>query len=158
MSENAIESINAAIESAIPVLHGMGVRAVDAEPGSAATTVPIEGNGNHFGAMYAGVLFSVAEVLGGVLAASTFDPSKYYPLVKDVQIAFRRPATTDVRAEARLDDEIVRRATADAEANGKAEFVLEAVVTDAHGVTVATTRGVYQLRALRAPGDGHSRT
>lgn len=145
-----IESINAAIEATIPALHRMGVRAVDAQPGMAASTVPIEGNGNHFGAMYAGVLFSVAEVLGGVLAASTFDSSKYFPLVKDLQIAFRRPATTDVRAEVRLDDDTVRQATADAAANGKAEFVLEAVVTDTQGVTVATTRGIYQLRALRA--------
>lgn len=150
MSENPIDSINAVIEASVPALYGMGVRAAEARPGFAASTVPIEGNGNHFGAMYAGVLFSVAEVLGGVLAASTFDPTKFFPLVKDLQISFRKPATTDVRAEAQLDDETVQRATADAAANGKAEFVLDAVVTDAQGVTVATTHGIYQLRALRA--------
>ncbi len=31
---------------------------------------------------------------------------------------------------------------------GKSDFTLEAVVTDADGKTVATTRGLYQLRAI----------
>ena len=32
--------------------------------------------------MYAGVLFTVAEVIGGVMAAVTFDMSRFLPLVK----------------------------------------------------------------------------
>ncbi len=142
-----VEMVNAGLEHTIPVVHRMGVRAAEVRRGYAAMTVPMEGNGNHFGVMYAGVLFTVAEVLGGALALSTFDASAYYPLVKDLQIAFKKPVTTDVRAVATLTDEEIAGITARAEATGKAEFPLEAVVTDANDVIVATTKGIYQLRA-----------
>ncbi|WP_067699645.1 PaaI family thioesterase [Nocardia jejuensis] len=140
------EVMNGALEFTIPIAHKMGVQATEVRPGYAATKVPVEGNGNHFGAMYAGVLFTVAEILGGAIAISSFDGAKYFPLVKDLQIFFRRPATTDVTAEASLSDEEIARITEEADAKGKADFTLKAVVTDANGVVVAETQGLYQLR------------
>ena len=77
---------------------------------------------------------------------ATFDAEKYYPLVKDLQIAFRKPATTEVRAEASKPDDEIARLTAAAAADGKAEFTLRATVTDTAGVVVAETTGLYQLR------------
>ena len=142
--------MNGAIESTIPIAHKMGLKVVEARPGFAATTVPAEGNGNHFGVIYAGVLFTVAEVLGGIIPLITFDTAKYFPLVKNLEIQFVAMAKSDVRAEASLDDETITRVEAEAAERGKADFTLEAVVTDADGQTVATTRGLYQLRALRS--------
>ena len=141
------EIMNAALEHTIPIAHKMGVTALDVRPGFAATTVPIEGNGNHFGVMYAGVLFTVAEILGGAIPIATFDNAKFYPLVKNLQIFFERPAKTDVRAEASLSEEEIARISAEADANGKAEFELVAVVRDTEGTVVARTSGRYQLRA-----------
>ncbi|WP_280329195.1 PaaI family thioesterase [Nocardia wallacei] len=141
------DMVNGALEFAIPIAHTMGVRALEVRPGFAATTVPIEGNGNHFGVMYAGVLFTVAEILGGAIPIATFDTAKYFPLVKDLQIFFRKPAKTDVRAQAELSDAEIARIVAAAEADGKADFTLKATVTDADGVVVAETVGLYQLRA-----------
>ncbi|MEC3956808.1 YiiD C-terminal domain-containing protein [Nocardia sp. CDC153] len=140
------EVVNGGLEFTIPVAHKMGVRAEEVRPGFAATSVPIEGNGNHFGVMYAGVLFTVAEVLGGALAISSFDMSKYFPLVKDLHIYFRKPAATDVRAETSLSAAEIARIAEEAEAKGKADYTLKAVVTDANGVVVAETEGLYQLR------------
>lgn len=139
--------VNGALEFTIPTAHHMGVRALEVRPGFAATTVPAEGNGNHFGVIYAGVLFTVAEILGGAIAVATFDNSAYYPLVKDLRITFRKPAKTDVRAEATLSEQEIERITAEAAANGKSDFVLKAEVTDTNGVVVAETEGLYQLRA-----------
>ena len=79
----------------------MGVKVVEARPGFAATTVPAEGNRNHFDVIYAGVLFTVAEVLGGIIPLITFDTAKYFPLVKNLDIQFVAMAKSDVRAEAR---------------------------------------------------------
>ncbi|MFC9999310.1 PaaI family thioesterase [Nocardia sp. NPDC127526] len=141
------EIINGAMEATIPVVHNMGVKATEVRPGYAATTVPAEGNGNHFGVMYAGVLFTVAEVLGGALAIASFDTAKFFPLVKDLHIYFRKPAATDVKAEATLTPEEIARIAAEAEEKGKSDFTLKAVVTDANGVVVAETEGLYQLRA-----------
>ncbi|MBO0863582.1 MAG: YiiD C-terminal domain-containing protein [Mycobacterium sp.] len=140
--------MNGALEATIPIAHKMGVQVVEARPGFAATKVPAEGNGNHFGVVYAGVLFTVAEVLGGIIALSTFDSAKYFPLVKNVDIQFVGMARSDLQAEARLNDETIARVEAEAAERGKADFTLEAVVRDADGQTVATTRGLYQLRAL----------
>ena len=145
-----VDMMNGALESTIPIAHKMGVKVVEARPGFAATSVPAQGNGNHFGVIYAGVLFTVAEVLGGIIPLITFDRSKYFPLVKNLDIQFVAMAKSDVRAEATLDDQTIARVEAEAAERGKADFTLEAVVTDADGQTVATTRGLYQLRALRS--------
>jgi thioesterase domain-containing protein len=145
-----VDMMNGALESTIPIAHKMGVKVVEARPGFAATRVPAEGNGNHFGVIYAGVLFTVAEVLGGIIPLITFDRSKYFPLVKNLDIQFVAMAKSDVRAQATLDDQTIARVEAEAAERGKADFTLEAVVTDADGQTVATTRGLYQLRALRS--------
>jgi thioesterase domain-containing protein len=142
-----VDMMNAAMESTIPIAHRMGVKVVGARPGFAATTVPAEGNGNHFGVVYAGVLFTVAEVLGGIIALSTFDSAKYFPLVKNVDIRFVGMARSAVRAEASLDEETITRVQAEAAQRGKADYTLEAVVKNTDGQTVATTRGLYQLRA-----------
>jgi acyl-coenzyme A thioesterase PaaI-like protein len=110
-------------------------------------SVPLEGNGNHFGVVYAGVQFTVAEMLGGVVALATFDAAEYYPLVKNVDITFTGMARTDLRAETSLDEDEIARVEAEAAEKGKADFILDAVVKDEAGQTVSTTRGLYQLRA-----------
>ncbi|MBW0271336.1 thioesterase [Nocardia sp. MH4] len=147
-ADDLVDTVNSAIEVAVPVAATMGVRALEVRRGYAVTTVPSEGNGNHFGAIYAGVQFTVAEVLGGAITAGSFDTSAFYPLVKSFDISFRAMARSDLRAEATLSEDEIARVSAEAAANGKADFVLEAVVTDAAGTTVATSRGLYQLRAF----------
>lgn len=147
-ADDLVAMMNGALGSTIPIAHKMGVQVVEARPGFAATTVPAEGNGNHFGVIYAGVLFTVAEVLGGIIPLVTFDTARYFPLVKNLDIQFVAMAKSDVRAEARLDDETIARVKDEAAERGKSDFTLEATVTDADGKTVATTRGLYQLRAI----------
>ena len=156
--------VEAAVGS-VPILAAMGIRRVEVAPGHAVAELPPEPNVNHFGVTYAGSLFSVAEMLGGVLALATFDLegelAGFVPLVKDSTIRFRRPALGVVRATASLsDDEVVRvrddaLATGKGEfvleatlATGKGEFVLEATLTDVQGEVVASTVGTYQLRRL----------
>ena len=139
--------INGAMEATIPAAHKLGIKAVEARPGFAAATVPLEGNGNHFGVVYAGVEFTVAEILGGIIAIASFDAAKYYPLVKKLDIEFTAAARSDLRAEASLDEDELRRIENEAAENGKADFALNAVVRDEAGQTVAVTRGLYQLRA-----------
>ncbi|MFE6926276.1 DUF4442 domain-containing protein [Nocardia sp. NPDC057663] len=147
-ADDLVDTVNSAIELMVPAAAKMGVRALDVRRGFAATTVPSEGNGNHFGAIYAGVQFTVAEVLGGAITAASFDTSAFYPLVKSFEISFRAMARSDLRAETTLSEEEIERISTEAAARGKADFVLEAVVTDTAGTIVATSRGVYQLRAF----------
>ena len=131
----------------IPAVGRMGVRVVEMAAGRAATSVPLEGNANHVGTMYAGVLFAVAEVLGGVTGTATFDATRFATIVKGAQVSYLRPARSLVTARAELDAATVARVAAAAEEVGKADFVLEATVTDAEGTVVATLKGDYQLRS-----------
>ncbi len=148
MTDQLVEMMNAALGSTIPTAQQMGVHVVEARRGYAAATVPVDGNGNHFGVIYAGVQFTVAEILGGIISLSTFDSAKYFPLVKNLDISFVGMARSELRAEASLDEDTIARIEAEAAERGKSDFTLEATVTDADGKTVATTRGLYQLRAI----------
>jgi acyl-coenzyme A thioesterase PaaI-like protein len=142
-----VDMMNGAMATTIPAAHNMGIKAVEARRGYAAATVPLEGNGNHFGVVYAGVEFTVAEILGGIIAIASFDAAKYYPLVKKLDIEFTAAARSDLRAEASLDEDELTRVETEAAEKGKADFTLDAVVRDEAGQTVAVTHGLYQLRA-----------
>ncbi len=144
-----VEQVNAVMRASIPLMESCNIELVALEPGYARTRCPMEGNGNHLGTMYAGVLFSVAEVLGGVMAAVTFDMAKYLPLVKSMNIDFKAPARAEVFAEARLDADTIAAATAAADADGRGPYELHATVSDAEGKVIATTVGQYQLRPHR---------
>jgi thioesterase domain-containing protein len=135
-----------AIGQMLPRADQMGIRLVEMRRGHVEATVPMDGNGNHLGTMYAGVLFAVAEILGGAIVASTFDVRKVYPTIKALTINFRRPARDAVIATASLDDAEIERLEAEAESAGKAQFVLTAQLHDSAGELVAETEGTYQIR------------
>jgi len=141
------ELFNTVLAQSIPRAAEMGIEVVELRPGYVKSKTPFDGNGNHIGTMYAGVLFTAAELLGGAIALSTFDMTKFYPVVKGLSINFRRPATGPVFAEASISDELAAELAETAQADGKAEFVFETTLTDEAGEVVATTEGTYQLRA-----------
>ena len=90
MTDPLVQAANERLANLIPRAAQMGIRFVDVRPGTVRATVPLEGNANHFGVMYAGVTFTVAEVLGGALHAATWDVTTHYPLVKSMTIDFTR--------------------------------------------------------------------
>lgn len=142
------DELTAHVRRMIPIFGAMELEVVEAERTSVAARIPAGPNGNHFGATYAGCLFSVAEVLGGVLASTSLVLDGAVPLVKQLTIDFLRPATTAVTARAHLDEDTIARVLAETAAAGKSDFVLETEVADEHGTIVARTRGTYQLRRL----------
>lgn len=142
----ALDALNAGLEQLIPRAHQMGVRFTVMEPGHVEASVPAEGNGNHFGVIYAGVTFTLAEVLGGAMHFATFDASTHYPVVKRLEIDFLKPGTGTLTATARLDDAEVERIRRETTPEAKVAFVLEAEVTREDGEVVARTRGDYQIR------------
>lgn len=129
------------------MLGRLGLEVIDMGPGRMTLRVPFEGNQNHVGTMYAGALFAIAEVPGGALAVQLFDPAKYYPVIKDMKVDYRRPARTDVTVEASISPEEVQRVLTEAADAGKADFVMDLAVKDAEGTVVMTALGNYQLRA-----------
>lgn len=131
----------------IPILGAMGLEVLEVTPNSAVARIPAEPNVNHFGAMYAGCLFTVAEVLGGLMAGFMEVPGGL-PLVKRLEIDFTRPAMTAVTARTTLSEEEFSRVQAEATANGKSNYELICEVTDEAGTVVARTHGYYQMRVM----------
>src|SRR3989338_4723265 len=142
-----IELARQLTEEQIAFVKRSGLRAEVLEPGYVRLCMPLAGNQNHIGSMYAGALFTLAEIPGGALFLTSFDSQRFYPVVKEVNLRFRRPATGDIRVEARLAAEQIERLQGEAECRGKAEYVLDLQLTDVSGEVVAEIRGLYQLRA-----------
>src|SRR4051812_798326 len=149
-ADDAVVMMNAALKQLIPVAADMGVTFTDMRPGFVRAEVPFEGNGNHFGVIYAGVVFTVAEVLGGAIHFASFDASTHYPVVRGVQIDFLAPGRSRLTATASLSDEEVARIRADAVPGAKVPFVLDAEVVGEDGTVVARPHGDYQLRPFGA--------
>jgi acyl-coenzyme A thioesterase PaaI-like protein len=147
--QQSLDAMNAMLEQLIPRAHQMGVRFTELRPGHVRADVPFEGNGNHFGVVYAGVTFTLAEVLGGAMHFATFDVATHYPVVRNLAIDFLAPGRGALHAVADLGEEEIARVRADSVRDGqpvKVPFVLQAQVFGEDGTLVATTRGDYQLR------------
>lgn len=144
--DQLLTSLRPLIEQGFPFIERMGVRLDAVRPGYCRMTVPIEGNGNHIGTMYAGALFTLAELPGGAIFLATFDATAYYPVVKGVDIRFLKPATTDITVEVSIERAEVDRIQAAAGEAGKADYSWTCELIDAAGVVVARSSNEYQLR------------
>jgi acyl-coenzyme A thioesterase PaaI-like protein len=142
-----LAAATAHVHALVPILGKMGLEVVEAGPYAAAARIPTEPNVNHFGVTYAGCLFSVAEMLGGIIGGF-FDVPGGVPLVKRLEIDFTRPAMTAATARTALSEAEFARVKEEAAANGKANFELLTEVTGEDGVVVARTHGFYQLRVM----------
>ncbi len=135
----------------LPFAARTGIRIDVAERGRVRLTMPLEPNKNHVGTMYAGALFTLAEIPGGTMSATTFDPERFFPIVKDIQIRFTRPAITDISVEVSLTEDEIEALMAEAEEKGKADYSWECELTDTNGTVVAVARNLYQIRSRDLP-------
>ena len=142
------EMMKSFIEKPFDFVERMGLRVIELEPRSVKLSVPLQGNENHIGTMYAGALFTIAEIPGGALFLTTFDVSRFYPVIKEMTLRFIKPAKTDVIIEMVMSVSEAKRIVSEAEKNGKAEYVLEGEIKDTNEEVVAVSRGVYQVRII----------
>ncbi|PTS85166.1 thioesterase [Pseudomonas sp. HMWF032] len=140
------ELVRQLTEEQIAFVQRSGLKAEMLEVGHVRLRMPLAGNQNHIGSMYAGALFTLAEIPGGALFLTSFDTRRFYPIVKEMNLRFRRPASGDIWVEAHLAEEEIQRLQKQATEEGKAEYVLELQLTDDSGEVVAQSRGLYQLR------------
>ena len=142
------EMMKSFIEKPFDFVERTGLRVIELEPRSVKLSVPLQGNENHIGTMYAGALFTIAEIPGGALFLTTFDVSRFYPVIKEMTLRFIKPAKTDVTIGMVMSVPEAERIVLEAEKNGKAEYVLEGEIKDKNGEVVAVSRGIYQVRII----------
>ena len=143
------ETIRKMTTKSIPFAERAGIDLVEFERGHVKMKIPLEPNKNHIGTMYAGALFTLAEIPGGAIFMSAFDMSKFFPIVAEMTIKYLKPATTDIYVEVNMSEEEIERITNEATEKGKSVFILEKELKDENGVVVAITTGTYQARAHR---------
>ncbi len=144
------EELKDDVEHKVAFIERIGLKALEIKPRYVKLTLPLKGNENHLQTMiYAGGLFTLAEMPGGVLFMATFDSKKYYPIVKEMTIKFLLPAETDVFIEMSMTEEKVEQIQTEAEKNGKADYIIEGEIKNTSGQVVAVSKGTYQMRAYR---------
>jgi len=134
------------LEKAIKIIEKMGVRILDFKKQSIKVMLPKEPNVNHVGTVYAGSLFSLADFAGGGLFYSAFDLRKYYPLLKEVTITFKRPATTDITVVTSMTSEYVEGIKKIADETGKADWALDLELKDEQGNICCIVHCTFQMR------------
>jgi len=145
---SSAEQLRFMVEKSIPFVAHSGVQVHVLTRGHARMCMPLEPNKNHVGSMYAGALFTLAELTGGAIFLSSFDRERFYPIVRDMSIRFRRPATSDIWVEVRVSEDFVQTVQAEAQAQGKADYEWECELKDADATVVAITKNLYQLRRI----------
>lgn len=146
MDDDQLEALRAGMSAPFPFVERTGFEVLDVRPGFCRARMPLEPNVNHVGTMYAGALYTLAELPGGVVALATFDPVRTYPIVREMHIDFRAPARTDAYVEVSLGDDEIARIRREVVANGRADWSWTCEVTDADGTVVTVTENHYQLR------------
>jgi acyl-coenzyme A thioesterase PaaI-like protein len=142
----ALKLITKFVGKSIPFASRNGFKVLDVKPGYVKAFMPLKPNKNHFNAMYAGALFTVAELPGGIISILSFD-ERYFPILKDMKIEFLKVAKTDVTVEFTISLDELNHIKSEAEKHGKCPFVLEGTIKDKSGEVVAKTYGNYQVRS-----------
>lgn len=122
-----------------------GLQRLQQGRGYARLLMPLAGNENHVGVMYMGAFTVLAEATAAIPGISILDTKRFFPILKDIYVAFRKPAASDVTAEFRLGDATLSALIADLERKGSATYVAEFPMTDNDGVEVATGRVTVKL-------------
>ncbi|PAV26408.1 uncharacterized protein DUF4442 [Tamilnaduibacter salinus] len=137
--------VNRMVGAAIPFAprNRFSVEAV--RSGYVRARIALKGNRNHFGSLYAGAAFLVAEIPGGVLTLFDMGPD-YTPILKEMTMEYLAPADSDVTIEltmpASVRDSIQRKA----DETGRASFTLEGELKDESGQIVARSTAHYRVR------------
>lgn len=148
--EEKLRPIAMYLENGIDIVRAMGITVLEMRRGYVRLMAPLKGNGNHFGSMYAGVIFSLADIAGGALFVSTFDYTRFIPIVREVDIRFLKPVAEDLFVEASIPEETIARIERELDENGRAEWALDLSLRYAGGATLDTVRGVFQGRKIPA--------
>ncbi|MEQ9547684.1 MAG: DUF4442 domain-containing protein [Marinobacter sp.] len=137
--------VNRIIGMSIPFAPRNGFSVEEVRPGFVKARIRLKGNKNHFGSLYAGAYFLVAEIPGGVLTLFDLGPA-YTPILKEMTLQFLKPANSDVTVTFELDSSTVETIKAEADQTGRAAFSLQGNLYDDTGNHVATSIAQYRVR------------
>jgi thioesterase domain-containing protein len=136
----------------VPAIKRSGVQIIGLRDRYCKLLMPLAGNVNHVGMMYAGSLFTLGELPGGIIVMASYELGKFIPIVKEVAIRFVKPALTDVTLELEWTKEYAETLGKEALEKGKANFPLTMEIKDPGDQVVSLVTGVWQIRPMPKEG------
>ncbi|WP_299009496.1 DUF4442 domain-containing protein [uncultured Shewanella sp.] len=103
---------------------------------------------NHFQSFHAAFQFAAAESLGGIVIFETRKVRAYTPLVRSVSIDFKKPAMTDLYAEAIFSKQQSRCMNTAMENTGRYDFSLTIEIKNTENEVVSILTAEYAVRIL----------
>ena len=142
------ENVEKFCKSSVPLFDFLDIKFEFLDDGVICCHLPYDRKvSNHLNSVYAGVLWSIAEVLGGIAFAANSVPG-YVPLLKSMNIEFKKPAMTDLIAQVRFSDDEALNMKQALENQGRYDFELASNVHDSNGNLVAKGLAVYAIRKM----------
>lgn len=135
----------------IEPLAKLGIEKVNRDAECAEFAIPLAGNRNDKGTLFAGSQYS-ALVLAGWYHTSAWAEEQGLPdqvAIKDAQVSYPKPATSDLRVVARFDQAPDQRPSG----HWRACVTVEAL--DRAGEVVARLKGDYRVLVGATGSDGH---
>ena len=131
----------------IPFVRPLTIQVEQASQGSVSLSMkPLKGLLNHFETYQAGSIFTLAEVAGGTLCGTFLDLSKNLLITKKGEIAFLKAASEKLVAEARMDQNLIKRTLSELEKSKKIDAPVSVFINTANGEPIAECHFVYYLR------------
>jgi uncharacterized protein (TIGR00369 family) len=144
MDANAIQQM---LDHHFPFTRFIGLQVKEIEPGKMQLRLPFAPDvQNHIGTVYAGAIFSLAEIAGGVALLLAFDPAKYLMVARRLEIDYLRPARTDLFCTPHLSGDLAAETHAVVAELGKADLPLTIEVVDTEGEIVSQVAAIYHVR------------
>ena len=151
MTEKGMAETIQARMDAIAFMKRTGAKVQAADNGYGKAMMPLAGNENHVGSMYIGALTTLAEAGAAISISTVLDFTKYFPIVKAMNIDFLKPAMTDVFAEYRLSAEQIAELDMELKQNSHCEYIADLPLKDKSGETVASARVTIKVLSHRPP-------
>ena len=129
----------------VPFVDRTGIQRLEGGGGAVKMRMPLAGNENHVGVLYMGAYTVLAEAVAATPGIGILDPVRFFPIIKDLYVDFKRPARSDVTAEYALEQEALDDLLADLERKGSAGYVAEFPIRDADGTAVCEARVTVKL-------------
>ena len=148
-----ISEIQTLITKKVPMAEFLALKVEEAEPGHVKLLLPFSDRvKNHLDIVYAGAIFALAEIAGGIAMLSVFDTSKYTLLIERLSIEFQRPSRRDLWCDLTLTPELVAQVQEQVKLEGKAKVTLPIEVKDERQRVIARIAGAYYVRRARTSG------
>ena len=148
---NLYDAIKGQLGQMVPFARHTGVELVSVEAGRAEARVPqTDRTANHIGTQHAGALFTLGEAASGGAAAGAFAPKilEVRPVAARASIDYRAVARGTITARAET-DRPAGDLLAAYEADGKAVFGVDVILTDEDGREVSAMRVDWHFSPAR---------